>query len=169
MWWRARDDTTVQPGGVGPRYSATAVWYDPRNDLAILRVAGDLDLPALQQNVNARAGHLGGGPRLPGERPARVEPARLGPTITALTPGRLRQRPDPAARSRRMRGEVRSGNSGGPVVDGSGRVLTTVFASSAGRGERAGYGVPDSVVREALGGATRPVGHRSVHALMDRR
>jgi S1-C subfamily serine protease len=56
-----------------------------------------------------------------------------------------------------MRGLVRSGNSGGPVVDGNGRVLTTVFASSVSRGQRAGYGVPDSVVTDALARAKGPV------------
>ena len=33
-------DTTVQPQGVGPRYDAQAIWFDPRNDIAILRVPG---------------------------------------------------------------------------------------------------------------------------------
>ena len=49
-----------------------------------------------------------------------------------------------------IRGLVRHGNSGGPVVDGSGRVVTTIFAASTGR-QRTGYGVPDSVVKRALG------------------
>jgi S1-C subfamily serine protease len=49
-----------------------------------------------------------------------------------------------------LRGLVRHGNSGGPVVDGSGRVVTTVFAAASGR-RRSGFGVPDSVVRQALG------------------
>ena len=50
-----------------------------------------------------------------------------------------------------LRGRVRSGNSGGPVVDGAGRVLTTIFAASVSDGGRTGFGVPDSVVRDALG------------------
>ena len=29
-----------------------------------------------------------------------------------------------------LRGNVRSGNSGGPMVDGSGRVVTTIFAAT---------------------------------------
>ena len=35
-----QDDTTVQLGGEGPSVDAQAVWYDPRNDLAILRAPG---------------------------------------------------------------------------------------------------------------------------------
>ena len=57
-----------------------------------------------------------------------------------------------------LRGRVRSGNSGGPVVDGRGRVLTTIFAASTGRGERTGFGVPDSVVADALAKAGGAVG-----------
>jgi S1-C subfamily serine protease len=53
-------------------------------------------------------------------------------------------------------GLVRHGNSGGPVVDGSGRVVATVFAATAGGG-RSGYGVPDSIVRSALGRVRGPV------------
>jgi S1-C subfamily serine protease len=49
-----------------------------------------------------------------------------------------------------LRGLVRHGNSGGPVVDGSGRVVATVFAAATSR-NRAGYAVPDSIVRSALG------------------
>src|SRR3954466_9963606 len=37
-------DTTVQPLGNGPRYDAHAVWFDPRNDVAILRADGIANL-----------------------------------------------------------------------------------------------------------------------------
>ena len=55
-----------------------------------------------------------------------------------------------------LRGAVRSGNSGGPMVDGEGRVVTTVFAATT-RGPRGGYGVPNPVVRRALADADGPV------------
>ena len=55
----------------------------------------------------------------------------------------------PVARSMTaLRGLVRSGNSGGPMVDGDGRVQTTIFAAAT-RGPKGGYGVPNSVVRDA--------------------
>jgi S1-C subfamily serine protease len=50
-----------------------------------------------------------------------------------------------------IRGDIRSGNSGGPVVDARGRVLTTVFARRVG--DDGGYGVPTAIVREAVAGA----------------
>jgi S1-C subfamily serine protease len=142
-------DTTVQPLGQGPRYDATAVWFDPRNDLAILRANGIRDLPSLPLHTNARPNTSGAVIGYPQNGPLDVQAARIGPTIVALSQdaygrGPLRRK------ITTMRGLVRSGNSGGPVVDGQGRVLATVFASSVSRGERAGYGVPDSVVGEAL-------------------
>jgi S1-C subfamily serine protease len=150
-------DTTVQPGGAGPRYSASAVWFDPRNDIAILRASEIAGLPALRQNVNAAPGTSGAVIGYPGNGPLDVVPARLGPTITALSQDAYGRGPI-KRKITTMRGEVRSGNSGGPVVDGRGRVLTTVFASSAVRGQRAGYGVPASVVASALERVRGPVG-----------
>ena len=41
-----------------------------------------------------------------------------------------------AARVTTIRGVIRSGNSGGPVVDAQGRVITTVFAQRVGHGRR---------------------------------
>ena len=150
------DDTTVQPEGNGPRYGAQAVWFDPRNDVAILRSDGIKDLRPLRQDVNAPSGTSGAVIGYPQNGPLDVQPARIGPTITALSQdaygrGPLRRR------ITTMRGLVRSGNSGGPLVDGDGRVLTTIFASSLSGGERTGYGVPDSVVTDALARARGPV------------
>jgi S1-C subfamily serine protease len=78
-----------------------------------------------------------------------VEPARLGQTATVVTQDSYGRGPVQRMITS-LRGLVRHGNSGGPVVDGSGRVVATVFAATAGGG-RAGYGVPDSIVQSALG------------------
>ena len=149
-------DTTVQPMGLGPRYSAQAVWFDPRNDVAILRSSGVANLSPLRQDVGAPSGRSGAVIGYPQNGPLDIQPARIGPTVTALSQdaygrGPLRRK------ITTMRGLVRPGNSGGPLVDGDGRVLTTIFASSVSSGEHAGYGVPDSVVRDALARARGPV------------
>lgn len=150
-------DTTVQPLGQGSRYDAQAVWFDPRNDIAVLRSSGVASLPALHLNVSAPADTSGAVVGYPENGPLDVQPARIGPTITALSQDAYGRGPI-RRRITTLRGLVRSGNSGGPVVDGAGRVLTTVFASSTSAGQHAGYGVPDTVVRDALARARRPVG-----------
>jgi S1-C subfamily serine protease len=54
-----------------------------------------------------------------------------------------------------LSGVVRHGDSGGPVVDRSGRVQGTVFASRLN--SASGYSVPSDVVRRDLDAATGPV------------
>ncbi|HEV7845518.1 MAG TPA: MarP family serine protease [Thermoleophilaceae bacterium] len=144
-----QDDTTVQPGGEGPSVEADAVWFDARNDLAVLRVSGLSGAPALSMRVNAPAGTSAAVLGFPENGPYDVEPARLGATVGVLSQDAYGR--GPVRREiTSLRGLVRHGNSGGPVVDGSGRVVTTVFAAASGR-RRSGFGVPDSVVRRALG------------------
>jgi S1-C subfamily serine protease len=54
-----------------------------------------------------------------------------------------------------LSGNVRHGNSGGPAVDASGAVQSTIFAVRAnGNG---GYGVPASIVRSDIESAAGPV------------
>jgi hypothetical protein len=150
-----QDDTTVQAGGEGPSVDAEAVWYDPRNDLAILRAPGLGGTPSLPMNVDAQPGTSAAVLGFPENGGYDVRPARLGQTATVVTQDSYGRGP-----LQRMitsiRGVVRHGNSGGPVVDGGGRVVTTIFAASTGR-RRTGYGVPDSVVRRALGRVRGPV------------
>ena len=144
-----QDDTTVQPAGDGPSLDADAVWYDPRNDLAILRASGLGGVPPLHMNVNARPGTAAAVLGFPENGPFDVRPARLGPTATVLTQDAYGRGPV-QRRITVLRGLVRHGNSGGPAVDGAGRVVATIFAAATGR-VRTGYAVPDSVVRSALG------------------
>ena len=60
-----------------------------------------------------------------------------------------------------IRGVIRSGNSGGPVVDAQGRVITTVFAQRVGTD--GGYGVPNSAVRAALAKAGSTLRRHVLH------
>jgi Trypsin-like peptidase domain/Colicin V production protein len=142
-------DTAVQPQGVGPHYDASAVYFDPKNDIAILRAGGVSSLTPLRLNTNAPSETSGAIIGFPANGPLNVQPARLGPTITALSQNAYGGGPV-RRRITTLRGQVRAGDSGGPVVDGDGRVLTTIFASTEGGGQKAGYGVPDSVVAAAL-------------------
>ena len=137
-----QDDTRVLPGGREPGLDAQAVHFDPRNDLAVLRVPG-LDAPALPLAAEPRPGTSAAILGFPLNGPYDVRAGRLGQTREVVTPGRLRARAGAAADRRRCAGAVRSGNSGGPMVDGDGRVVTTIFAATTS-GPRGGYGVPNA-------------------------
>jgi S1-C subfamily serine protease len=128
---------------------AKTVWYDPKNDLAILRVPGIGGAPPLGLNAEAKPGTSAAVLGFPENGPYDVQPARLGQTGVVITQDSYGRGPVQRTITS-LRGLVRHGNSGGPVVDASGRVVATVFAAAASRG-RAGYAVPDSIVRSALG------------------
>lgn len=150
-----QDDTRVLPGGEEPGLDAAVVHFDARNDLALLRVDG-LEGRGLPLAGEPDAGTAGAILGFPQNGPYDVRPARLGATQEVRSQDAYGR--GPVTRSMTaLRGLVRSGNSGGPVVDGRGRVVTTVFAARTS-GQRGGYGVPNAVVREALaGGGRRPV------------
>ena len=146
-----QDDTTVQIGGEGPRHDADAIWFDTTNDLAILTASGVRGAPALPLNEGADQGTSAAILGFPQNGPYDVEPGRLGGTQTVVTQDAYGR--GPVRREiTSLRGDVRSGNSGGPMVDGRGRVVTTIFAAATD-GSDTGFGVPDSIVREALAGA----------------
>ena len=49
-----------------------------------------------------------------------------------------------------LRGRVRPGNSGGPMVDAHGQVVATVFAALTGTSRPGGFAVPNALVRAQL-------------------
>ena len=53
-----------------------------------------------------------------------------------------------------MSGSVRSGNSGGPLVDPGGDVVGTVFAATTS-GPLGGFAIPAEQVRDALRGIAK--------------
>ena len=150
-----QDDTVVQPGGEGTTFDAEAVAYDPRNDVAVLRVDG-LEAPGLDLAGSPEAGTSGAILGFPENGPYDVRAARIGATSDVRSSDAYGRGPISRPMTS-IRGLVRSGNSGGPVVDGEGRVLTTVFAATVGTSVRGGYGVPNRVVRGALAGARETV------------
>jgi hypothetical protein len=144
-----QDDTTVQVEGEGDRIDAEAIWFDSRNDLAVLSVPGLPELPALALNGGAEQGTSAAILGFPKNGPYDVQPGRLGQTSTVVTQDAYGR--GPVRRSiTSLRGLVRSGNSGGPMVDGRGRVVTTIFAATVQDGGNSGFGVPDSIVSDAL-------------------
>lgn len=144
-----QDDTTVQVQGEGPRHDADAIWFDAKNDLAILTVFGVRGVPPLPLNTGASPGVSAAVLGFPENGPYDVQPGRLGRTSTVISQDAYGRGPV-RRRITALRGLVRSGNSGGPMVDGRGRVVTTIFAAASGSGSGNGFGVPDSVVQDAL-------------------
>jgi hypothetical protein len=151
-----QDDTTVDVGGDGGEADAEAIWFDVRNDLAVLRVPGVSGVPSLALADDPAEGTSGAVLGFPENGSYDVRAARLGATRTALSQDAYGRSPVQRPISS-FRGLVRSGNSGGPVVDGDGRVLTTVFASATGSSRQEGFGVPNAVVADALARASGPV------------
>jgi S1-C subfamily serine protease len=113
----------------------------------VLRVAG-LDAPALGLAPDPRPGISGAILGYPLDGPFDVRPGRIGVTREVVSQDAYGRGPV-RRRIASLRGRVRPGNSGGPMVDARGRVLTTVFAATT-RGPRGGYGVPNAVVRDVL-------------------
>lgn len=106
------------------------VAFDPNTDVAVLR-ATNLAGPPLDLHLQTAAnGDLGAVLGFPGGGPLKVVPAAIINEIEAL--GRdIYGRRLASRRVYRIRAEVRPGNSGGPLVDGAGRVVGVIFSASA--------------------------------------
>jgi S1-C subfamily serine protease len=151
-----QDDTTVQLEGQGAHHDAQLIWFDELNDVAILRVSGIEGAPSLQIDVNEKPGKSAAVLGFPQNGPYHVEPARLGQTRQVRSDDAYGNGPKLRTVTS-LRGRVRSGNSGGPLVDSDGQVVGTIFASTLSSGGRSGLAVPDSVVQDALRKADGPV------------
>jgi len=131
--------------GDGEFRKATVVAFDSRDDVAVLRVEGLRATPLrLVEPVEGQAVAILGYPE---NGPFTATPARIGQTGVVLTDDAYGRGPI-RRRITTLRGTVRNGNSGGPAVDGQGRVQATIFAARIG--SASGYAVPTALVREAL-------------------
>ena len=148
-------DTAVQLDGDDQHLDAQPVHFDPRNDLAVLRVPG-LGRDPLELASGTAAGTPGAVLGYPRNGPYTVEPARLGGTVASISQDAYGRGPV-SRRVTLLRADVGPGNSGGPMVDAEGRVLTTVFAATVGGPVDGGYGIPNGVVRRALQDSSGPV------------
>ncbi len=153
-------DTTVEFRGSSPGLPAVLVAFDPHDDIAVLRVRGlgGRPLPlAAHPASGTPAGILG----YPQNGPFDIQPGRIAATVTATTQDAYGN--GPVQRSiEPLRGLVRPGNSGGPLVDRAGAVVGTVFAAISGPTSGSdGLAVPNALVRGQLARAesgSGPVG-----------
>ena len=145
------NDTTVEVGGNGPGLVVRVIVFDPRDDVAVLYVPG-LSARPLALAPSAPSGRAVAILGYPEDGPFDVEPGRIGSTQTVSTQDAYGN--GPVQRSiTALRGLVRPGNSGGPLVDSAGRVLATAFAQvtnpTPGTGP-GGFAIPNAVVRREL-------------------
>jgi S1-C subfamily serine protease len=152
-------DTTVEIGGHAPGLAAEVVDFDPHDDVAILRVPG-LDERSLSLAPHPSAGTGAAILGYPLDGPFNAEPGRIGQTQSVNTEDAYGN--GPVIRSiTPLRGLVRPGNSGGPLIDSSGQVVGTVFAAITGGASAGGMAVPNAVVASQLArgeARTSPVG-----------
>jgi S1-C subfamily serine protease len=137
----------------GQAVEATIVYLDPGDDVALLRAAG------------LRSRPLGRARRLPEDaRVVLLGYPRDGPLVSSA--GRAGQptkvfAADAYGEKTRLRtvvplrGRVQQGDSGGPVVNRSGRVVAMMFAASRKGG--GGFGIPVAEIEDGLETPLRPV------------
>ncbi|MDP8926761.1 MAG: MarP family serine protease [Actinomycetota bacterium] len=143
--------TWVQPPGTMRQLPAEILLSDERNDVAVLGVEG-IDLPALQL-ASPQPGETVVIMGYPENGPFEARAGRIGATRSVLSSNAFGSG-HVERQVTSIRGVVRRGNSGGPVVNSEGQVVATIFAEGAGTGD-VGYGIPSSVVEEAVDEAQR--------------
>ena len=154
----ARTTLTSSPTARASRLDATAIHFDSRNDVAVLRVPS-LDRPALRFSREVKTTEPGAVLGFPLNGPYRIVPARVGDTrrCSPTTPtGRACVRRQVTA----FRADVKPGNSGGPIVDVAGRVSGTVFSKLVG--SSGGYAVPNDDRARRAGRRPRRRRHRAL-------
>lgn len=157
-----RGTVVMEPAdGGGHHYRATVVYIDTNRDIAVLRVPDlpakrlvVLDQPASRGTDGAAIGYPGGGNRKITVARVRVRTTARGRDIYSQ---RLVNREIYV-----LRASVRQGNSGGPLVDESGRARGMIFAASAQNSEES-YALAETEVERAVrnaDGKTRQVDTR---------
>jgi S1-C subfamily serine protease len=119
------DQVWIDEGGT--RLDATVVLYDPERDVAVLSVPGLDASPLAFDSAPANAGDSVIAVGYPLDGPYTASPGRVRQRVQLEGP----DIDDSHVVSREVytiRGQIRSGNSGGPLIDPTGRVEGVVFA-----------------------------------------
>jgi S1-C subfamily serine protease len=127
---------------------ATLVAFDPERDLAVLDVT-DLSAPALDIGQDLAAGAPAYAAGYPGDGPFTISPQRVRDQVTARGTD-IYQSGTVERQIYSLRGSIRPGNSGGPLLDQSGDVVGVVFARSTVDPDT-GYALTLEELRPVLG------------------
>ncbi len=141
-----RQTVTTRSGRTLP---ATVVFYDPQVDVAVLYVPG-LDLPTLTFAAQASPGAeavVSGYPL--DSQTLQDVPARIGGILNAQGPN-IYQTSTVTRQIYEIRADVRSGNSGGPLLSPAGTVDGVVFAAVIGEPDT-GYALTAAQVSPDVG------------------
>jgi S1-C subfamily serine protease len=140
---------SVQVNGTGPQYRATVIGVDPTDDVALVQMTGVSGLPtiplgtslsvAVGDQIIALGNALGRG-GTPAVTPGVV--TGLDQSITVSDPSS--NNAETLTGLIQVQAAIQPGDSGGPIVDGSGRVvgMTTAASARARRTGRIGFGIP---------------------------
>ncbi|MGH3785653.1 MAG: MarP family serine protease [Pseudonocardiaceae bacterium] len=132
---------------------ATVVSYDPQTDVAVLRVPGlrapVLPLTSASTPTGTNALVLG----YPLDGPYTASAARVRDRIKLRGPD-IYSTSTVVRNVYTVRAVVRSGNSGGPLLDGSGQVLGLVFGAAVDN-EETGFVLTEEEIADDIAGASR--------------
>jgi S1-C subfamily serine protease len=112
----------------GDRVPAQVVVYNPQLDIAVLAVRG-IGRPSLRFDLSGEPGEDAVVLGYPENGPFDARAARIRSEITMRSPD-IYDQGEHLRRTFALRGLVRSGNSGGPLVSTNGDVLGVIFAAS---------------------------------------
>jgi S1-C subfamily serine protease len=151
------DDPQVLIRGAGLPHKAWVVYIDPRIDVAVLAVPG-LKAPALPFAGAARHGDAAVVAGFPGGGSLTATPARIRGTLYARGTD-IYGRSGVTREVYSVRGTIRPGNSGGPLLSADGHVDGVIFATSLEDPET-GYALTASQVAAAV-----KIGSQSVNTV----
>jgi len=136
----------VEVESLGETFPARVVFYDPDVDVAVLVVDG-LDAPVLKFNQRASSGADAIVVGYPEDGPYTATAARIRDERTIKGPNIYRSG-EVQREVLMLRSEVRSGNSGGPLLAADGTVYGVVFAAAVDDPET-GFALSVDQVRDA--------------------
>ncbi|HJA61622.1 MAG TPA: MarP family serine protease [Candidatus Brevibacterium intestinavium] len=140
-------ELAVQVAGRGRPYSAEVVEFDAEADVAVLRVP-ELEAPALDFGDGLGPGDDSVVVGFPANGPYTISPTRVRETVSARGLD-IYDSNSVVREVYSVRGIVREGNSGGPLLDSNGDVVGMVFARSATDSET-GYALTRAEIADEL-------------------